>query len=200
MSNYSKEQFIKFWGLNGYTETWDGHKYNWSEEIKNFIKQQIGVNKDKITLEIGCGSGYWTDFLAENSKLVYAIDLIPRPEFKNNNITYIENEDRQFNCSNLEDNSVDFAFSFGVFCHFSLDACESYLKDVFRVLKKGGTAIFMYSDENGLKNFYNKEISASSIYGEYNDYSDIMPTILKYDPTAKKILDFRDALVLITKT
>jgi SAM-dependent methyltransferase len=200
MSNYSKEQFIKFWGLNGYTETWDGHKYNWSEKIKNFIKEQIGFNKDKISLEIGCGSGYWTDFLAENSNLVYAIDLIPRPEFKNNNITYIENQDRQFNCSNLEDNSVDFAFSFGVFCHFSLDACESYLKDVLRVLKKGGTAIFMYSDEIGLKNFYKSEISPSSIYGEHNDYSDIMPTILKYDPTAKKILDFRDALVLITKT
>jgi SAM-dependent methyltransferase len=199
MSNYSKEDFLKFWGENGYTETWDGHKYNWSEEIKNLIKQQLGDNKEKITLEIGCGSGYWTEYLAEKSSFVYAIDLIPRPVFKNNNITYIENDDKQFNCSGISDNSIDFAFSFGVFCHLSLSACEEYLKDVFRVLKKGGSCIFMYSDDNGLKKFYNQEIKASAIYGQHNDYSDIMPTVLKYDINANKILDFRDSLILIKK-
>jgi hypothetical protein len=37
------------------------------------------------------------------------------------------------------------------------------------------------------------------IYGEFNDYSDIMPMIKKYDSECNKILDFRDTLVLITK-
>jgi ubiquinone/menaquinone biosynthesis C-methylase UbiE len=106
----------------------------------------------------------------------------------------------QFDCKNIQDESIDFAFSFGVFCHLSASACESYLKDVFRVLKKGGTAIFMYSDDKGLQDFYKEEsFSASRIYGEFNDYSDIMPMIKKYDSECKRILDFRDLLVLITK-
>lgn len=203
--NYSKQDFIKFWGESGYTETWDGHQYNWSNEIQQLILQQIGghpigIRKNKEVLEIGCGSGYWTRFLCENAKKVNAIDVIPKPEFNSDNLHYIENSDMQFNCSSIKSDSIDFAFSFGVFCHLSKDACEQYLKDVMRVLKKGGTAIFMYSDDNGLKKFYNDEsFAASRIYGEFNDYADMMPAIRKYDEGARKILDFRDLLVLITK-
>ena len=198
--DYSKSDFIKFWGEIGYTETWDGHKFNWSNNIKQLILNQIGYGKDKDVLEIGCGAGYWTEFLCQNSRNVYAIDLIPKPPLKFDNFTYIENGDRQFNCKAIIDNSIDFAFSFGVFCHFSLNACEEYLKDTLRVLKNGGTAIFMYSDDEGIKKFYdNNTITASSIYGNGNDYSDIMPMVKKYDPEAQKILDFRDSLVLIKK-
>ena len=69
-----------------------------------------------------------------------------------------------------------------------------------RVLKKGGTAIFMYSDDKGLQDFFNNpDFKAAIIYGEFNDYSDIMPMIKKYDSECNKILDFRDTLVLITK-
>jgi len=58
----------------------------------------------------------------------------------------------------------------------------------------------MYSDDEGLKKFYNDDkFFASMIYGECNDYSDFMPIIKKYDSGCKKILDFRDLLVLITK-
>ena len=198
--NYSKTDFLNFWGENGYIETWDGHKYNWSNEIKDLILNQLGNKKDKNVLEIGCGAGYWTKFLCEHSKNVTAIDLLPNSPFQLDNFTYIENKNMQFDCKNIQDESIDFAFSFGVFCHLSASACESYLKDVFRVLTKGGTAIFMYSDDKGLQDFYKDEsFSASRIYGKYNDYSDIMPMIKKYDSECKRILDFRDLLVLITK-
>ena len=198
--NYSKTDFLNFWGDNGYIETWDGHKYNWSNEIKDLILNQLGNKKDKNVLEIGCGAGYWTKFLCENSNNVTAIDLIPNSPIELDNFTYIENKDMQFDCKNIKNESIDFAFSFGVFCHLSHSACEYYLKDVFRVLKKGGTAIFMYSDDKGLQDFYKDEtFSASKIYGEFNDYSDIMPMIKKYDSECKRILDFRDLLVLISK-
>jgi hypothetical protein len=58
----------------------------------------------------------------------------------------------------------------------------------------------MYSNDKGLQEFYNdKTFTASRIYGQYNDYSDIIPMIQKYDVESKKILDFRDSLILITK-
>lgn len=199
-TNYTKKDFLQFWGENGYVETWDGHKYNWSKEIQQLVLQQIGNDKNKSVLEIGCGAGYWTQFLCDNAQSVTAIDLIPKPNIESTNFNYIENKNDQFDCKSLLDNSVDFAFSFGVFCHLSLDACESYLADTLRVLKSGGSAIFMYSDDKGLKKFFSdKNFNANMIYGEYNNYSDIMPMIKKYDRSAKKILNFRDALVLIKK-
>ena len=198
--NYSKKDFLDFWGKTGYVETWDGHQYNWSKEIQDLVLNEIGSEKNKVVLEIGCGAGYWTKFLCENSKQVFAIDLIPKPKIDSKNFKYIENKDMQFDCSALEDNSIDFAFSFGVFCHLSFDACESYLKDVMRVLKNGGSAIFMYSDDEGLKKFVDdSDFKANMIYGQFNDYSDIMPMVQKYDSDCEKILDFRDTLVLIKK-
>ena len=198
--NYTKKDYLNFWGKTGYVETWDGHKHNWSKDIQDLVLNEIGTEKDKVVLEIGCGAGYWTKFLCENSKEVYAIDLIPKPLIENDNFKYFENDNYQFDCKAIEDNSIDFAFSFGVFCHLSLDACESYLQDVMRVLKVGGSAIFMYSDDKGLQDFYNNpNFKSSSIYGQFNDYSDIIPMIQKYDSECRKILDFRDALVLIKK-
>ena len=198
--NYSKKDFLDFWGKTGYVETWDGHQYNWSKEIQDLVLNENGSEKNKVVLEIGCGAGYWTKFLCENSKQVFAIDLIPKPKIDSKNFKYIENKDMQFDCSALEDNSIDFAFSFGVFCHLSFDACESYLKDVMRVLKNGGSAIFMYSDDEGLKKFFDdSDFKANMIYGQFNDYSDIMPMVQKYDSDCEKILDFRDTLVLIKK-
>jgi cyclopropane fatty-acyl-phospholipid synthase-like methyltransferase len=199
-NNYTKKDFLKFWGDNGYIETWDGHGYNWSKEIQDLVLNQIGQDKDKIVLEIGCGGGYWTKFLSENSLKVLAIDLIPKPLFEAENMVYFENKNNQFDCKSIEDESVDFVFSFGVFCHLSKNACENYLIDILRVLKKGGKAILMYADEKGLQKFYkNKTIKTSDNYGKYVDYDDFLPTVKKYDKTAKKILNFRDNLVLITK-
>jgi SAM-dependent methyltransferase len=198
--NFSKDDFLHFWGKEGYMETWDGYKHNWSDNIHTLIINQIGHAKDRNVLEIGCGAGYWTKFLCDNSKQVYAIDLLPKSPLDISNLTYIENQDRQFDCKTIESDSIDFAFSFGTFCHMSTAACESYLKDTLRVLKKGGTAIFMYSDDEGLKKFHNNpNIVASQIFGEFNDYSNILPMIQKYDKDVKRVLDYRDLLVLITK-
>jgi SAM-dependent methyltransferase len=198
--DFSKEQFLQFWSEKGYHETWDGYRHDWSGTIHSLIKQEIDKRTDVVTLEIGCGAGYWTKFLCENSKLVYAIDLIPSLDLPYGNLTYIENSSKQFNCNRIESESIDFVFSFGVFCHFSQKACESYVKDIFRVLKTGGSAILMFSDDKSLQKFHNNdEIKASSIFGESNDYADIMPMLKKYDKNATKLLDYRDALVLLNK-
>jgi SAM-dependent methyltransferase len=199
-SNYSKEEFLSFWGVSGYVETWDGFKNNWATQIQDLILNEIGHSQNKDVLEIGCGGGYWTKFLCEKSNKVYAIDLLPKAPLDSHNLIYIENDNMQFDCKSIEDNSIDFAFSFGTFCHLSKSACESYLKDTLRVLKKGSTAIFMYSDDSSLKKFFEDDnIVASSIYGEYNDYSNILPMIEQYDSQCKKLIDFKDLLVLITK-
>jgi SAM-dependent methyltransferase len=199
--DYSKQDFIKFWGNEGYLETWDGDGFNWSEQIQKIIMAQIGNIKDKVVVEIGCGAGYWTKFLCENSSFVNAVDVIPKLNLPYQNYCYYENEDRQFCCPYLQDESVDFVFSFGVFCHFSQFACEEYLKDIKRILRKDGTAILMYADKKGLRKFHaNESISVASIFGDAIDYDNPDVFVKKHFDNAERILDFRHALFLVKKT
>jgi SAM-dependent methyltransferase len=200
MRDFTKDEFLKMWGTSGYLETWDGHGKNWSPEIKKIVLDQIGFDKSKISLEIGCGAGYWTNFLNEHSKKTFAIDLIPRPINIHYEVEYIENDNQQFNCNYIESESIDFVFSFGVFCHLSLGANDEYLMDILRVLKKNGKALLFYGDEIGLQKFYNnQEIKSADIYGQFNNYVETMQMIAKYSVKAEKVLDFRDSLILIEK-
>jgi SAM-dependent methyltransferase len=200
MRDFTKDEFLKMWGTSGYLETWDGHGKNWSPEIKKIVLDQIGFDKSKISLEIGCGAGYWTNFLNEHSKKTFAIDLIPRPINIHYEVEYIENDNQQFNCNYIESESIDFVFSFGVFCHLSLGANDEYLMDILRVLKKNGKALLFYADEIGLQKFYNnQEIKSADIYGQFNNYVETMKMIAKYSVKAEKVLDFRDSLILIEK-
>lgn len=59
---------------------------------------------------------------------------------------FIELPDRTYECIGIEDNSVDFAFSYNVFCHLSNEALIAYLADINRVLKSGGDFVFMLSN------------------------------------------------------
>lgn len=197
MSDFTKHEFLAFWGGNGYTETWDGYEKNWTPEIMDMVTQH--VTKESTVLEIGCGSGYWTNKIHPICKQMYAIDLIPRPAI-DNRIVYIENEDQEYKCKYIVDNSIDFVFSFGVFCHLSLSACDQYLADIIRVLKPNGKALLMYGDQHGLqKHFKDPNLTCEAVGWKYNTYDDTMQMIKKYPVTATKVLEYRDTLLLVTK-
>jgi SAM-dependent methyltransferase len=144
----SKEVFLRTWP-KGYRENWAvyGAASNKSEEeVVNTCLSPF-YDRNAVCLEIGCGKGFWTDrYLANNFKNVIALDLLPAASFNNKNITYIEVPDRDFSCYGVEDNSVDFCWSFGVFCHLSLEACQKYLYAIYRKLKPGGKVSLFYSN------------------------------------------------------
>jgi ubiquinone/menaquinone biosynthesis C-methylase UbiE len=99
--------------------------------------------KNKVVLEIGCGTGKYTQKLAHLSKKYFALDLskqlieIAKTNCKDiNNIEFI-------NCSAekipLEDESVDVVFaSWVVSATSSKKIRDAVVKDTLRVLKKGG--------------------------------------------------------------
>lgn len=197
MSDFSKDQFISFWGKTGYKETWDGYEKNWTPEIMNMIINN--VSKQDTVLEIGCGSGYWTNMIFPLCNKMYAIDLIPRPNI-DNKIQYIENDTHEYKCKNIDNESIDFVFSFGVFCHLSLFANERYLKDILRVLKPNGKALLMYGDEKGLqKHFKNSNLTCEAVGWKYNTYNETINILSKYPIMITKMLDYRDTLILIEK-
>jgi SAM-dependent methyltransferase len=198
MSDFTKQQFLGFWGQTGYTETWDGYEKNWAHEILDIVKANL--HPQSVVLEIGCGSGYWTNKIAPMCASMVAIDLIPRPNI-DQKVIYIENDNQQFNCNSITTGSIDFVFSFGVFCHLSLSACELYLQDILRVLKPNGKALLMYGDEAGLqRHFKNPDLTCEAVGWKYNSYEDTMQMLSKYPVVVTKMLDYRDTLVLVQKS
>jgi len=147
----SKTQFIETWGPAGYRENWEVYINQAQMPESEFVKTMLSdrYNPEHTCLEIGCGGGYWTDkYLAPNFKQVIALDVIPQPVFANPNIAYIELPDRNFECYGVPDGSIDFAFSFGVFCHLSLEAIQTYLIAIFGKLKPGGEAVLYFSNND----------------------------------------------------
>lgn len=107
------------------------------------VKKMIPDFGKASVLEIGCGIGRVTEFLAKNFEKVYAVDISGEmiQKLKNrlgeyNNITAVENDGIHMPFS---DESANFAFSYIVFQHMpQKDIIEKNFKEVGRVLKKGG--------------------------------------------------------------
>ena len=71
-----------------------------------------------------------------------------------------------FKLNTISDNSLDFVFSYDVFCHLSLSSVELYLKSLFKKCKKNSKLMIMYADpEKYLKsepeNKYHVKISST---------------------------------------
>ena len=160
--NISKDVFLKTW-TGGYRENWAVYGAMTERITGKFITEEEVIEKclnpfynpDHVILEVGCGLAFWTDcYLAEHFKKVIAIDILPKDDFwkcelKNfAKIDYIELPDRDFTCKGVASDSIDFVWSFGVFCHLTLEANQEYLNNIFRVCKKGAKVALYYSNND----------------------------------------------------
>ncbi len=113
-------------------------KYISDDEI---LMGKLFLNNTTI-LEIGCGTGRMTEYMAWYFKKVIGIDISgemirqAKERLKGkNNIEFIETDGQTIPLSN---NSIDFAFSYLVFQHFKTkEMIEANFKEVYRVLKSG---------------------------------------------------------------
>ena len=183
----TKKESIAAWG-EGYVETWCGFDRSYAPDIQAFCKRELGAGKNKVTLEVGSGGGYWTKFLAENSAHVHCLDVIPQPRSVVG-VSWHQRNDGQFNCDGIAGECIDFVFSFGVFCHFNIEDNETYLRDIYRVLKPGGSAILMYGDTT-------KNPNAGF---PINNFFQTMEMVGKTPFLATSLLEYRDTLLLLKK-
>ena len=110
------------------------------------------VNADTTVIEIGPGRGAWTNtFVRQKAKRIFALDAAPpeRTEFwthvgRRPEITYITVKD--FSLSDVPDDSADYFFSFGVFCHLDKELAKEYLRNLFRKLTSGANGFLMVGD------------------------------------------------------
>lgn len=107
------------------------------------INSGLGNLKSKTALEIGCGIGRITEFIAQNFAKVFAIDISDemigegQKRLKNySNINFIIGNGLTFP---IPDNSIDFVFSYIVFQHMpNKQVIKSNFQEIRRVLKDTG--------------------------------------------------------------
>jgi|SRR5688572_15925966 len=137
---FTKEFFQQAWGEGGYVEPFSyGVGYHKVCEVG--IYPFLGK-----ALEIGSGGGTFTEKMLGRFDLT-VVDVIKKPpQFNGWDLTYIELPDQSNDLPGIKDGSIDFCFSYNVFCHLSNDFIKGYLKSVRRVLKTGGNFVFMLAN------------------------------------------------------
>lgn len=108
------------------------------------------VNQNHTAMEIGPGGGRWTRYLLGFDKLItvdYHKELLEELDksYRAPHLHLLHNNGSDF--PGVEENSIDFIFSFGVFVHIDVDIINQYLGNMKKVLKPGGNIILQYSDK-----------------------------------------------------
>lgn len=102
-------------------------------------------------IELGCGRGrHVTKYISSAKKITLVdilqknIDFCKRRFEMYDNIFYYKNEG--YDLSELETNGYTALFTYDAMVHFEMMDIYSYLLDIYRVLKKGGRALFHHSN------------------------------------------------------
>ena len=143
------ESFQKIW--NGGYRTGYSEKRN-QKGLEEYIKSNIS---GKNLLEIGCGGGQWSKFIYDNNifENLNCIDVLSAEH--NNFWEYLGNDAKQkisythvkdFSLNFIEDETIDFVFSYDVFCHISYSGLEAYLESLHKKCSIGAKLLIMYAD------------------------------------------------------
>lgn len=160
MSNLTKQWFNDMW-KDGYyfpseyaSRGYGDYGINLKEYLLNILKPDFQY------LEIGVGGCYWPKELYSYVKHMILVDVIPengipaQHNIPKEKYTWLEVGD--YNLSSIEDNSIDFVYSFDVFCHLNLAAKVKYLNSINRVLKAGHDVIIMMPNWKHCADLVNK--------------------------------------------
>lgn len=134
-------------------EEWSGFfgdsSLQWSislfPRIKNFIK------KDAHILEIAPGFGRWTNYLKDYCNKISIVDLNSnciehcKEKFaEESHFEYFVNDGKSLDM--IEDNSIDFVFSYDSLVHVNQEVIENYLTQLSKKLKDGGFCFLHHSN------------------------------------------------------
>jgi len=140
----------KSWEIN-----WSRVGYEAITEIFNYprVKKIIEIYlnylpKNGLILEAGCGLGQWAGYFQSKDYNIIGIDYnvptINQAKSYNANLPLAVADVRSLP---FKDNSIDTYLSFGVIEHF-VEGPDAALKESYRALKKGGTAIITVPHRN----------------------------------------------------
>lgn len=121
----------------------------WEEESP--FKQQFNKLDYSNIIELACGRGRHVNKYIEYAGYVTLVDILQKnidickERFKNyTNISYYKNNG--FDLHNLSSESYSALFCYDAMVHFELLDISNYLKEIFRVLHRGGKALLHHSN------------------------------------------------------
>jgi SAM-dependent methyltransferase len=120
--------------------------------VGNFLSA-MGIDPSKqVALEIGCGAGRVSEFMARDFRGLLALDIsremlkIGRTRVPADNVLWLCNDGLSLNA--IGNDSVDFIFSFGVFQQIPDEATISgYVSEAARILKPRGWFVFQVMNQ-----------------------------------------------------
>jgi phospholipid N-methyltransferase len=136
-------------------------------------------------LEIGPGRGCWTKAIFQlNPKSITCIDALSAAHNQfwkyvgsSEKITYHQIKDFSLDC--IQNNSIDFVFSFGTFCHISPIMIYEYFKSIYKKLRPGAEGFVMYADYDK----YNKCAEKYHTNYHWDKQNDLLIMQQKIKPT-----------------
>jgi SAM-dependent methyltransferase len=142
---------------------------NLAKVRRRYLEPYVG--RESVVLEIGAGGGRWTQYLLE-ARQVVVVEL--NPEF----FPYLEArfpeaaeklrffETSGYELSGIDDETIDFVFSFGTFVHIDPGGIDAYLAEIRRVLRPAGIATIHYADRS--KKFFAGRPPGFAAFSEMN--------------------------------
>jgi len=152
------------------------------EEIKQRVKvylpyiEKLPFNKEELkALDVGCGRGEWLELLNDNGYNAQGIDLNRIMVAKSQELGLdVKEADVIEYLSSLEDESLSVITGFHIIEHLPFEVLMKMLEESYRVLKKGGMAIFeTLNPENlvvGACNFYTDPTHLNPLVPESTEF------------------------------
>lgn len=145
-------QIWQHWDWSRQGDEWTD-SMEWKQALVDDVLLKY-IEPGKAVLEIGPGSGRWTEILQRISRSLTVVDLSDRcielckERFAQcRNMTYFVTDGT--NLEFIPSESIDFIWAFDVFVHIAPHDTETYLRQFKRVLRSGGRAVIHHAKDCG---------------------------------------------------
>lgn len=138
---------------------WGGTDMQWHWCLYPRIRDHLPV---ETILDIGPGFGRWTQYLLPHCERMILVDISEkcihacRARFGDERVTYKVGPGDSIDF--LEDESIDFAFSWETLVYCELEATQNYLKGLSKKLKKTGTAFLHHSNLGSYTSYFDRTL------------------------------------------
>ena len=168
---YSSSAKIDKKTVQSFGDEWEKFSSFSETEIKNIgdeyfdIVDESILNSNSTVLDMGCGSGRWSKYLAPNVKFIEAIDpsdAIFSATKLLSNVNNIRTTQASSDNIPFNDETFDFVFSLGVLHH--IPETQTALIDTVKKVKKGGhVLIYLYYNLDNRGVLYKALFKLSSV-------------------------------------
>jgi len=148
--NYWAFEVAHDWSRHGeeWSDAWGSTENAWRTTVFPRIREFLDGG---VILEIGAGYGRWTHYLQRKAQRLLAVDISPKCiDFCKQRFAGFPNVECFVNdgmsLSMIEDESIDFIFSFDSLVHADPPVLESYIRQAGHKLKSGAFGFIHHSN------------------------------------------------------